>query len=74
MEHIPSREANIFLAGSKYFLHFMGTESSLQHLQQPVTCPYPRHKAYIATKQLSVPVRGFLKCFVKWQVHAVRCC
>jgi hypothetical protein len=32
MEHILPREANSFLTGSKYFLHFMETEGSLQHL------------------------------------------
>jgi hypothetical protein len=41
MEQIPSFEADRSSVTQENSSHFMATEGSLPHTQQPVTCPYP---------------------------------
>ena len=58
MEHNPSWEANKSAATQEIPPHFMETESSLPHSQQPTTCPYPEIPGDIIYLYISSHITG----------------
>jgi hypothetical protein len=53
MEQRSSWEANSFSASQENSPHFMDSEGSLPHLQEPATCPHPEPAQYSPCPRLT---------------------